>query len=76
MHFKEINTKTRIYNYYFDYLIKAKTLENKTILTDRRNYKDLVIGFTRYDLGKSTRMLSLYYHELMGKIDNIKEKSI
>ena len=29
----------------------------------------MTIYFTRYDRGKSERMLSLYYHELMGKIN-------
>ena len=34
MHIKEINIKNRVYDYYFDYLIKAKKLETKNILID------------------------------------------
>ena len=58
-----------------DNLIKAKKWETKKILIDEKNYKDLVIYFTRYDRGRSVRTLSilswsksLYYHELMAKI--------
>ena len=38
MHFKEINIKNRVYNSYFDNLIKAKNLETKTTLTNEKNY--------------------------------------
>ena len=76
IYFKEINIKNRIYNYYFDYLIKAKKLETKNILFNEKNYKDLIIYFTRYDLGKSIRMLCQYYHELVGKIEEHNEKNI
>ena len=38
------------------------------ILIDKKNYKDLTIYFTRYVNSKSIKMLSLHYHELMGKI--------
>ena len=62
MHFKEINIRNRDYKNDFDYLIKAEKIETKSL-------KDLTIYFTRYDRGKSKRMLSLYYHELMGKIN-------
>ena len=34
----------------------------------RKKYKDLAIYFTRYIHSKSIKMLSLHYHELMGKI--------
>ena len=34
---------------------------------DEKNYKDLVIYFTRYVHSKSIKMLSLYYHKLMAK---------
>ena len=34
-----------------------------------KNYKDLLIYFTRYDCGKSIEKLSLYCCELMGKIE-------
>ena len=73
MHFKEISIRNRVYNYHFHYLIKTKTknkkIEIKNTLIDEKSYKDLIIYFTRYDRGKSIRMLRLYYHELMGKID-------
>ena len=75
MDIKDINIKNRVYSYYFDNLIKAKKSETKKILIDEKNYKDLVIYFTRYDRGRSVRTLSilswsksLYYHELMAKI--------
>ena len=41
-----------------------------------KNYKDLVIYFTRYVHGKSIKMLSLYYHELMGKVKEYERKKI
>ena len=66
--FKEINIKITVYNYCFNYLIKAKRLETKNILINEQNLRGLVIYVTRYDHGKSVRMLSLYYHELMGNI--------
>ena len=34
-----------------------------------RKTKDLVIYFTKYDYGKSIKMLSLYYHDVVGKIE-------
>ena len=61
MHVQEIYVKNRVYNYYFDNLVKAKNLETKNILIDKKNYKDLVIYFARY-------VRSLYYHEIMGKV--------
>ena len=63
----EINIKNRVYNYYFETLVKTKKLETKIIIIDEKHYKDLVIHFNRYDCGKT--MLSLYHHELMGKIN-------
>ena len=54
--------------------MKRKNIEN--ILIDEKSYKDLVIYFTRYDYGKSIRILSLYYHELMGKIEEHEESNI
>ena len=69
MHIKEISIKNRVYNYYFDNLIKAKKLETKNILIDEKIFKDLVIYFTRYDHSKSVKLLSLHYHELIGKIE-------
>ena len=49
MHIKEINIKNRVYNYYFDYLIKGKKNRNKNILIDEKNYKELIIYFYRYE---------------------------
>ena len=67
MHIKEINIKNRIHNYYFDNLIKAKKLETKSTLIDEKNHKDLVTYFTRCVHSKSIKILSLYYHKLIGK---------
>ena len=67
-----------VYNPYFDNLVGAKKLETKTILIDEKNYKNLVIYFTRYVHSKSINMLSHQYvkycHELMWKIEENKEK--
>ena len=43
MYIKDISISSRLYNYYFDNLIKAKKLETKNILIDEENCKDLVI---------------------------------
>ena len=51
----EINIKVRFYNYYCDNLIKEKPLESKNILIDEKNYKDLIIYFTRYVHSKSIK---------------------
>ena len=68
--------KTRVYNYHFDNLFKAKTLETKHILIDKKNYKDLTIYF-RYVHSKTIKMLSLHYHhELVGKVEVHEEKNI
>ena len=48
MHIQEINIKNRVYNYYFDNLVKAKKLETKNILIDTKNFKDLTICFASY----------------------------
>ena len=56
--------------------MKAKRLETKNILINQKNYKDLVICFIRYVHSKSIKMLSLDYHELMGMIEEYKEKNI
>ena len=74
--FKEIDIKNRVDNYYFDYLIKAEKLEIKNILINEKNYWDLIIYFTIYDWGKSIQMLSLYYHEIMGKTEEHEGKKI
>ena len=62
MHINEINIKNRVYNYYFDNLIKGKELETKNILIDEKHPKDLLIYFTRNVHSKSIKMLSLHYH--------------
>ena len=61
INFEEINIKIRIYNYYFDNLIKAKNLET-------------IWSFTRYDRRRSIRILSLDYHELVERLRNAMEK--
>ena len=43
---------------------------------DEKNFKDLVIYFIRYVNSKSIKILSLYSHELMGKIEEHKGKNI
>ena len=48
-----------------------KKLETRNILIDEKNFKNLVIYFTRYFHSQSIIILSLYYHELMG---NVKEQ--
>ena len=75
MHIKEINFKNRVCNYYFDDLIKAKVLKAKDISINEKNYKDLVIEFTRYLHSNLINMLSLHYHELMGKIEEHEGKN-
>ena len=44
-------------------------------MVDEKHYKDLVvIYFNAYLHNKSIKMLSLYYHQLMGKIKKYKGK--
>lgn len=71
-HIKETNITNRIRNYYFDYLIKGS--KGKNILINQKNYKYLIIYFTRYNRCESMKILSQYYQELMGKIKEDKEK--
>ena len=66
VHIKEIKIKNFIC---VDDLIKAKTLETKTILISEKNFKNLVICFIRYVDKKLIKILSLYYHELIGIIE-------
>ena len=61
---------------YFGDLIKAKKSEIKNILIDEKNYKDLVIYFTRYVHKKSIKTFYLYYNELIGNITEHEEKNI
>ena len=57
--------------------IKFKKLETQNILNDEKKiYKDLIIYFTRYVNSQSIKMLSLHYHELLGKIEKHKGKKI
>ena len=46
------------------------------IFIDEKNYKDLIIYLTRYDRGKSIRISSLYYYELLGKTEEYEGKNI
>ena len=43
LHLKKVNIKNRVYYYYFDNLTKAKEIETKNILVDKKIYKDLVM---------------------------------
>ena len=65
----------KVCNYYFNDLIKATKLETINILINEKNYKDLFIYFTRYDHQKSIKILSLYYHELVEKIEKYDRKT-
>ena len=65
MHAKEICIKNQVFDYYGN-LVKPNKLETKNIVINEKA--------TGYDRGKTITILSLYYHELMGKIKNIKEK--
>ena len=69
MHIREINIKNRVYNYYFDNLVKPKKLETKNILIDEKNYKDLTIYFTKYVHSNSIKML--YYFKERCDINNM-----
>ena len=44
---QKYHIKNHVYNFYFDNLVKAKKIKTKTFVIDRKNYKDLVIYFTR-----------------------------
>ena len=56
-------------------MVKAKKkLETENVLIDEKNYKDLVICFTRYVHSKLIKILSMYYHELMGKVKKYEVK--
>ena len=68
MHIQEINITNGICNYHFDNLVKAKKLKAKNFLIDKKNNKDLTIYFSIYVHSKSIKMLSLHYHELIGKM--------
>ena len=76
MHMQDISIKNRVYNYYFNNLVKVKKLETKNILIDEKNNNDLTIYFTRHVHSKSIKMFSLHYHEFMGNIKEHKVKNI
>ena len=40
---------------------------------DEKNYKDLVIYFTRYVHSKSIKIFSLNYYELMERLKSLKK---
>ena len=58
MHMIEINNN-RVYNYYFDNLIKATKFETKNNLDDEKNYKVLVIYFTGFVHRKLIKTLAV-----------------
>ena len=72
---KETNITNRAQNYY-DGLVNLATLKTKNIIIDEKNYKDWVIYFVRYVLKKSIEMMTMYYRELVEKIEEYDEKSI
>ena len=51
MYTKETYTKDQVFDYCHN-LIKPKQLWTKNIAIDEKHYKELVIYFTRYGLGK------------------------
>ena len=59
-----INIKNPICNHSND-LIKPEKIETKIILINKKNFKDLVIYFTRSGKYKAIKTLSLYFHKLM-----------
>ena len=69
MHLQKFNIKNRVYSYHVYNLVKAKKVETKNILVDKKSYEDMLIYFTRYFHSKSIKVLNLHYHELMGKIE-------
>ena len=76
------NRENRVYKYIFDNLVKTTTttttttkIETKNVLIDEKNYKDLVIYFSRYVHSKSMKILSLEYDELMGKNEELDLKT-
>ena len=76
MYIQDINIENRVYNYCFDNLVKPKTIETENILTDKKNYKDFGISFTRYVHSKSIKMINLHSRELMEKIEENETKNI
>ena len=69
MDINEINIKNQVCDFYFNNSIEAKKIETRNILVNEKNFKDLVICFTRYVNNKSIKTLRLHYDELIGKIE-------
>lgn len=55
-------------------IMKPKKLETENILVYAKSYTDFVIYSTRYDSGKTIKMLSLHQYKLMEKIKEHKGK--
>ena len=66
---KEINIKNEICNPYFNNSIGTKKLVTQNIYINEKNYKDLVIRFTKYVHNKSIKILRMHYNELIGRIE-------
>ena len=73
MNVRDSNIKNRVYNYYFDNLVKARKSETK-YFNGREKHKDSVVYYTRYRHKISIRMWSLDYHELIGNIEELDRK--
>ena len=56
--------------------ICSKQKKSKNIVIDNKNYKGLVNYFTRYVHSKPIKVVSLNYHELIGKIEEHERKNI
>ena len=56
--------------------MNQKKIKTENILIDKESYKYLVIYLINYVSSKFMKMLSLYYHEIMGKIEELKQKKI
>ena len=63
IHAKVMNIKNRVYNYYFDNLVKTKKLGTKNVLIDKKNHKGFVISYTIYVHSETIKMLSLHYRK-------------
>ena len=72
--YQYINIKNQVHNHSDD-LIKPEKIETKNILIDK-NFKDVAIYFTRYVKYLPIKILSLYFHKLMGKIEQHQVKNI
>ena len=64
----KVNIKNRVYNYYFDNLVRVKKLETKSILIDEKHYR--IWWFTFLDM----IMVKSILIKLMGKIKEHKQK--